>query len=103
MLLRKGVICYEIIDFWKTFKETLLPTKEKFISKLSNKEISDEGYRHVQREWNKFNIKNLGEYLDLHNMGDVLVLLGVVGDFDKNMFEKFGLVSLNFVTLDLYS
>ena len=39
VLLRRGVYCYEYMDDWEKFNETLLPEKEDFYSDLNMKDI----------------------------------------------------------------
>ena len=43
--------------------------------------ISDDAYQHVQKVWNEFNIRNLGEYHDLYLRTDLILL--------ANVFEAF--------------
>ena len=50
------------MDTPEKLKETKLPPKEAFYSKLKNKGISDEDYTHAQRVWEAFEIKNLEGY-----------------------------------------
>ena len=49
----------------------IVSPKEIFFSKLNNKAISDNDYKHAQRVWNKFNNENIGEYWEMYNMQDV--------------------------------
>ena len=35
--LRKGATCFEFIDSWDKYNETLLPSEENFCSKLKSK------------------------------------------------------------------
>ena len=65
---------------WDKFKETQLPLKESFYSKLNMSSISDEDYEHAQKVWSAFDMKNLGEYHDKTN-----VILR------SNMFENLGI------------
>ena len=65
------------MDSWKRFKEESLPDKESFYSELSNEHITNEDYEYAQKVWNTFNIKNLGEYHDLHVESDTLLLADV--------------------------
>ena len=74
LLLRKGIYPYEYMDSWERFNETSLPDKEYFYSNLNMKNITDIDYRHAKNIFSKFNIKNLGEYLDLYVQGDTLLL-----------------------------
>ena len=66
LLFRKGVYPYEYMDSWERFNETSLPPKNSFYSKLILENITDEDYKHTQKVWDTFNIKNLGEYHDLY-------------------------------------
>ena len=61
LLVEKGVYPYEYMDSWERFDETL-PDKKAFHSKLYLKEITDKDYIHVQKVFEEFNIKHLGEY-----------------------------------------
>ena len=69
------------MDSIERFEETKLPSKEAFYSKLNNKNISDADYEHAKKVWDTFEIKNLGEYTDLYNKLDLLLLAGVFENF----------------------
>ena len=56
------------------------------------KDISKIDYRHVLKVFNKFNIKNLGEYHDLHVQSDTILL--------ADLFEIFRNLCLNTYELD---
>ena len=66
LLLRKGIYPYEYMDSWERFDETLLPDKETFYSSLNMEDITDIVYRHANRVFKKFKLKNVGEYHDLY-------------------------------------
>ena len=65
LLLRKGVYPYEYTDDWEKFKETQLPLLKDFYGELNKTDITEEDYKHVQKLWNTFNIKNVSEYHDI--------------------------------------
>ena len=46
-------------------KETQLPPKETFYSRLNDEGISDENYAHTREVWETFEMKNLEDY---HNL-----------------------------------
>ena len=78
LLLRKGVCPYEYMDDWNRFDEEQLPDKSDFYSNLNMEEISGIDYRHAEKVFSKFNIKNLGEYHDLYVKSDTLLLADVL-------------------------
>ena len=66
LLFRKGVYPYEYMGDWDKFNEEKLPDKSDFYSSVNMEEISNIDYRQAKKVFNKFNIKNLGEYYDLY-------------------------------------
>ena len=92
LLLRKGVCPYEYIDSWKRFDETELPSTVKFYSELNFKNIIKDEFKHAQKVWSSFNIKNLGGYHDLYVQSDTTQLADV--------FEKFRSLCLKQYELD---
>ena len=97
-LRRKGVYPYDYIVSIKQFKETKLPSKEAFYTKLDYKEISDEDYRHALNVWNTFNCQTLQDYHDLYLKSDVLLLADVFENFRKMCLEHYELDPCHFYT-----
>ena len=64
-LLRKGVYPYEYMDSWERFHETSLPDEKAFYSELNLEDATDKDIEHAQKVWEVFEIKNLGEYIDM--------------------------------------
>ena len=85
-LLKKGVYPYEYMDSWKKCDETELPSIDKFYSNLNLEDIDKDDYKHAQKVWSTFNIKNLGEYHDLYVQSDTTKL--------ADSFEQFRTVCL---------
>ena len=54
LLIQKGIYPYEYMDDWNRFKETALPSKEAFYSKLNMSAVSDQDYEHARRVWREF-------------------------------------------------
>ena len=92
LLLRKGLYPYEYMDDWDRFNEKKLPNKSDFYRSLNMEDIPEIDYRHALKVFNKFNIKNLGEYHDLFVQSDTVLL----ADF----FESFRNLCLNTYKLD---
>ena len=87
LLLRKGVYPYEYMDSWEKFNETALPPKKDFYSNLYLEDISDKDYKHAQKVWDVFEIKNLGEHHDLYVQSHTL-LLSDIFENSRNMCLK---------------
>ena len=67
LLVRKGVYLYEYMPSWDKFEETQLPPIEALYSNLNMSNVSDDDYKHAQKVWKEFRIRNLGEYHDLYH------------------------------------
>ena len=91
LLLRKGIYPYEYIDDWSRFAEEQLLDESDFYSGLNMEEISGIDYRHAEKLFNKFNIKNLGEYHDLYVQSDTLLLADVFENFRNMSIKVYGL------------
>ena len=48
------------MDNWGISSEISLPRKEEFHSSLNIEDITDADYKHTQKVWKDFEIKNLG-------------------------------------------
>ena len=85
------------MDSWERFNETSLPPKESFYSELNLEDISDKDYLHVQKVWDVFEIKNLGEYHDLYVQSDTLLLADVFEKFRNTCIEIYELDPAHFL------
>ena len=77
LLTKKDIYPYEYINSPEKLKETQLPPKEAFYSRLNDEGISDENYTHAKKVWKTFEMKNLEDYHNLYNQVDVLLLADV--------------------------
>ena len=98
LLLRKGVYPYEYMDSWEKFNETELPPKKDFYSNFNLENISDKDYKHAQKVWETFEIKNLGEYHDLYVQCDTLLLADVFENFRDKCIEIYELDPAHFLS-----
>ena len=83
---------------WDKFKETKLPPREAFYSKLNMAGIREEDYEHARRVWKEFGLKDLGEYHDLFLKTDVILLANVFEEFRKVCLKNHGLDPAHFYT-----
>ena len=77
---------------WDKFKKSQLPPKRAFHSSLNMSDISKCDYKHAQKVWRAFNLKNLGEYHDLYLNTNIILL--------ANMFEASRDTCLEYYQLD---
>ena len=66
LLTRKGIYPYEYMNSPERLKETQLPPKEAFYSRLNDEGISEENYAHAREVWETFKMKNLEDYHNLY-------------------------------------
>ena len=105
LLKQKGAYPYEYMTSFERFNEEKLPAKKCFYSSIKDGKIGDNGkisdghinindYSTCERTWDKFEIKNMGDYHDDYLKKDVLLL--------ANVFEKFIDTCLKYYGLDPY-
>ena len=98
LLIRKGIYPYEYIDSLDKFKETSLPSIEKFYSNLNMSGVGDGDYEHACRVCREFGIRNMGEYHDLYLRTDVVLLANVLESSRRVCLENYGLDPSHFYT-----
>ena len=98
LLIRKGVYPYEYMDSWDKFEETKLPNIDKFYSKLNMSGIEQVEYQHSKEVWDRFNIKDIGEYHDLYLKTDIILLTNVFESFRSVCMKNYGLDPAHFYT-----
>ena len=98
LLTKKGIYPYEYMDSPEKLKETQLPTKEAFYSRLNGEGISDENYTHARKVWKTFEMKNLEDYHNLYNQVDVLLLADVFENFMDICIKNYNLHPAHYYT-----
>ena len=86
------------MDDWDKFRETALPPKEAFYSKLNMSGVSHQDYEHTHRVWSEFGISHLGKYHDLYLCTDVIPLANIFESFRKVCSDNYGLDPAHFYT-----
>ena len=98
LLTRKGVYPYDYVSSIDKLKETKLPSKDEFYSKLLDEEISEEDFQHAHNVWNTFNCQTLQDYHDLYLKSDVLLLADVFENFRKTCLKYYKLDPCHYFT-----
>ena len=68
---RKGVFCYDYVDYLALLDEPALPPLEAFFNKLGGVECSQADYAHAQHVWENFHCQSLKEYMALYFLSDI--------------------------------
>ena len=98
LLTRKGIYPYEYMSSWDKFDESQLPPIEAFYSNLNMSNVSENDYKHAQRVWKEFRIRNLGEYHNLYLRTNVVLLANVFEAFGDTCLEHYSLDPAHFYT-----
>ena len=98
LLTRKGIYPCEYMTSPEKLKETKLPPKEVFYSRLNEEDISDEDYTHAKKVWKTFKMKNLEDYHNLYNQVDVLLLPDVFENFRDICIKNYKLDPAHYYT-----
>ena len=102
LLKQKVAYPYEYMDSFERFNEEKLPAKRYFYSSTKNEKIGDDGkisnghisakdYLTSKKTWNKFEMKNMGDYHDHYLKKDVLLLADVFEKFIDTCLKYYGL------------
>ena len=86
------------MDSLERLKETQLPPREAFHSRLNDEGISDEDYLHAQKVWETFEMKTLKKYHNLYNQVDVLLLADVFENFRDICIKNYKLDPAHYYT-----
>ena len=104
LLKQNGSYPYQYMNSFEKFNEEKLPARKYFYSSAKDGKISDDGkiskghisvkdYLTCEKTWDKFEMKNTGDYHDYYLRKYVLLLADV--------YEKFIDTSLKYYGLDL--
>ena len=88
---KQKTFCYDYLDSFDRLADTALPSREQFISKLSNAECKPENYEYAQRVWNELSCTTFGDYMRLYLLNDICILADVFETFRANSLEEYQL------------
>ena len=76
---------------FERFQEPQLPSKDAFYSSLTEEDISETDYTHVQRVFNHFDTTDLGVNHKSYLLTNVLLLVDIFENFREMCFQHYGL------------
>ena len=95
---QKGFFPYNYVDSFERFNETNLPPRSAFYNDLTQSCISPNEYARVEKIWEAFNIKNLGEYSDFYLKVDTCILACCFKRFQSESIKEYDLNPYNYYT-----
>ena len=103
LLRQKGVFPYDWFSSVHKLKETALPSKAEFYSKLNDEHIKDDDYALAQLVWLKAGCKTFYDYLTLYLKTDVVLLADVFEAFRNVCMKYYGLDPCHYYTAPGFS
>lgn len=103
LLTQKGHYPYEYVQSIDVFKETELPPREAFYSKLNDKELTEEEYEHAKSVWSILKVKTFETYHLVYQMMDVYLLADIFQTFRKTCLTNDGIDPCYYVSTPGYS
>ena len=103
LLTKKGIYPYDYFNSKDKYNELKLRKKEKFFNKLSNKNISNDEYKHAIKVSRTFKCKNLLDYSILYLKTDICHLSDVFQKFSNFAYETYELDPRHSYTLPGFS
>jgi len=97
-LCRKGYYPYEWLDDNEKFNYIGLPPKEKFYSTLTQKNISDEEYKHACSVYEALGCKSFLDYHLAYLKCDVLLLSDIFENFRNTCLSNYNLDPANYIS-----
>ena len=102
LLKQKGAYPYEYMNRFERFNEEKQPVKKYFHSSIKDGKICDDGkisnghinikdYSTCEKTWDKFRMKNMGDYHDHYFKKEVLLLVDVFERFIDMCLKYYGL------------
>ena len=102
LLKQNGDYPYEYMNSFEKFNEKKLPARKYFYSstadgkigddgKMSDSQISVKDYLTCEKTWDKFELKNMGDYHNHYLIKDVLLLVDVFKKFIDTCSKYYGL------------
>ena len=106
-LLKKGAYPYKYMNSFERFNEKQLPARKYFYSSTKDAKIGDDGkisdghigvkdYLTCEKTWDKFEMKNMGDYHNNCLKKDILLLADVFETFVSTCLKFFGLDPCHF-------
>ena len=102
LLKQKGAYPYEYMNSFEKFNEEKLPARKYFYSSTKDGKIGDDGkisdghisvkdYLTCEKTWDKFEMKNMGNYHDHYLKQNVLLLADAFEKFIGTCLKYYGL------------
>ena len=93
LLLGKGKFCHEYVTCSERLNDAC-PPRSAFYSSLKGSSITEQQYQTVEEIFKTFNLKTVGELMELYCVQDVLITADCVNHYRKMVRESFNLEAM---------
>ncbi|GBO03861.1 hypothetical protein AVEN_192279-1 [Araneus ventricosus] len=99
LLYRKGIFPYSYVDNIDKLQTKSLPSREAFFNVLTRQHISEKDYIHALAVFRAFDCKTFGDYLQLYQNTDVLMLAEVFCAFRTQSLKYYELDPVHYISV----
>ena len=90
-MITKGVYPYEFMSSYDRMYTSILPSQDKFYSRLNDSNISNLEYKIAQNVWDTFNCNHFIDYHNIYLASDVLLLSDIWETFKATCYKIYNL------------
>ncbi|OXA39344.1 putative DNA polymerase [Folsomia candida] len=101
LLMKKGIYPYSYMKSVSNFEEKKLPGIEHFFNDLTEEPCDLEEYNNALKVWDRYQIKNLGEWHDVYCLLDVTILADCLERTREILWESYGLDVAHYLSLPM--
>ena len=102
LLSRKGIFCYSYLESRERLFDPI-PDRDEFHNDLTNTDVSDDEWEHLQTLIRRFNLVTVQDLLRLYNILDVLLTADVWSGYRKWCLQNTGLEPGHYVSGPAFS
>ena len=98
LLTRKEPMFHTLIKSYESLINNLIPSREQCIDDIKGEMMPQYEYIHMMKLWKTFDIKTWGEYYELYNVLDVILMVDAFEHFRNTTLNAFGVDLMHYIT-----
>ena len=98
LLTRKEPMFFTLIKSYSSLNNTIIPSRVQCIDDMKGEMMPQNEYNHMMKPWNTFNSKTWGEYYELYNVIDVILMVDAFEHSKNTTLYVFGVDLMHYIT-----